>query len=828
MDDKYGSEHEADDMAVWSDDASAPNYGAILRICQDSLEGASGSGGVWGAHIEQTVALRAGRTYSLSFWAAALDQNSSDPECVLQAAPAQALQVQLYGQSSGELLSEAVTVAGCSGSCGSTHDYQLVAPADENAVLEFYFGGQWTKLKLSVVQLDESEAVPVESSSAVSVNQLGYLRSGPKLATLRSPSATALPWELHDAGGATLATGTSLPFGADALSGDTLQRVDFSAFTGAGTGLRLIAGGASSAPFAVADDVYAGLARDSWRFYYHQRCGQALALPEAEQNSLVRSADHAGDSAASCSAGQSCTVGYPLDVSKGWHDAGDFGKYVITGAVSTWTLLNAVEHARHWGTVSAPFTDGQLNTAPANGISDLLDEARHELDFLLGMQVPEGNPLAGMAHHKLHSDDWVPMPTYPGNDGSVRYLRPPSTAATLDLAAVAAQCSRIWRDLDPVFAARCANAAERAWAAAQAHPDQLAPANSNVGGGPYDDTYLGDEFYWAAAELLISTGRSEFADYVRSSSHRAGFNVGTGSGPFSWPGTAGLGTISLALVPNALSDDDVREMRQGIVEEAELYLNVEAQNGYAVPLSGVIWGSNGDVLNAGILLALAYDLTASSRYLAGATSALDYVLGNNPLQRSYVTGYGTSPVSKIHHTMFAPYLDAGFPAPPPGFIVGGPNASLDAFENPGVAPGCSPLRCWSETSGAYWFIEVAINWNAPLGWLSSWLDQHGQHPRTTPVAADLLPAEPNGSGGTTGAGGSAGEGAAAGAGSLSGDTTLDSSAVAGSGAGAAAGQLPQTDVNCGCRTSTRGSNSGAAALLLLLGIACARRRTPAS
>jgi len=32
MDDKYGSEHEADDMAVWSDDDSAPNYGAILRI----------------------------------------------------------------------------------------------------------------------------------------------------------------------------------------------------------------------------------------------------------------------------------------------------------------------------------------------------------------------------------------------------------------------------------------------------------------------------------------------------------------------------------------------------------------------------------------------------------------------------------------------------------------------------------------------------------------------------------------------------------------------------------------------------------------------------
>lgn len=120
MDDKYGSEHQASDLAVWSDDVSAPNYGVILRVCQDGLEAASGSGGVRGAHIEQTVALQAGRTYVLGFWAAAFELNSEAPECAAQAAPAQALQVQVYGQSSGELLNEAAEVAACSASYGST------------------------------------------------------------------------------------------------------------------------------------------------------------------------------------------------------------------------------------------------------------------------------------------------------------------------------------------------------------------------------------------------------------------------------------------------------------------------------------------------------------------------------------------------------------------------------------------------------------------------------------------------------------------------------------------------------------------------------------
>src|SRR5690606_721428 len=107
-----------------------------------------------------------------------------------------------------------------------------------------------------------------------------------------------------------------------------------------------------------------------------------------------------------------------------------------------------------------------------NGVPDVLDEARWEVEFLLRMQVPPGKPLAGMAHHKVHDRNWTGLPMAPHEDPEPRELRPPSTAATLNLAAVAAQAARVFRPYDPSFADRNLAAARTAWAAAKRHPDR--------------------------------------------------------------------------------------------------------------------------------------------------------------------------------------------------------------------------------------------------------------------------------------------------------------------------------------------------------------------
>lgn len=107
------------------------------------------------------------------------------------------------------------------------------------------------------------------------------------------------------------------------------------------------------------------------------------------------------------------------------------------------------------------------------------------------------------------------MPLPPHKDPQPRYLSQPSTAATLNLAATAAQCARVWKDTDAAYAKRCLAAAEKAWKSANKHPNVFAYDNF-VGSGPYDDTKVDDEFYWAAAELFTTTGKAEYLDAIKT------------------------------------------------------------------------------------------------------------------------------------------------------------------------------------------------------------------------------------------------------------------------------------------------------------------------
>ncbi len=153
---------------------------------------------------------------------------------------------------------------------------------------------------------------------------------------------------------------------------------------------------------------------------------------------------------------------------------------------------------------------------------DVLDEARWELEWMLKMQVPAGQQYAGMVNHKVADVDWTGLPLDPAADPQRRVLYRPSTAATLNLAAAAAQGARLWAAYDEDFALELLDAAETAYAAAEATPDLYAPApdaalDPNPGSGPYDDDDVSDELYWAAAELYITTGAPAYRADVQAS-----------------------------------------------------------------------------------------------------------------------------------------------------------------------------------------------------------------------------------------------------------------------------------------------------------------------
>jgi endoglucanase len=588
----------------------------------------------------------------------------------------------------------------------------------------------------------------------VRVNQVGYLPDGPKHATLVTEATTPLAWRLLDASGAEVLAGESEPRGLDPTAGLNVQVIDFSAATAAGEGFVLEADGDKSHPFAIDGGIYADLARDALSYFYPVRsgiaidgaiAGEAYARPAGHVSAPKDGEANKGDREVPCQApessqkayGEPWTCDYTLDVTGGWYDAGDHGKYVVNGGISVWTLLNLHERQIHLDR-PALFADGRATIPESgNGVDDLLDEVRWELEFLLAMQVPDGTrtrvavgvrrggpglrlteiDASGMAHHKMGDRRWTQLPMPPHRDPEPRLLYPPSTGATLNLAANAAQCARIWRTIDPAFSARCLTAAERAWRAALRNPEVHAVGNF-TGSGGYGDADFADEFFWAAAELFATTAGETYRAALRRSSYFSAPVAEPG-----WGSTATLGTITLAVVPNRLAAGDVAAIRARLVAAADRFLASRDQVGYRIPYPPPYpWGSNSNLLNRAIILALAHDFTGDVQYRDGVIDGLDYLLGRNPLDRSFISGYGARPMRNPHHRFWAQSLDPALPPPPPGALSGGPNNTNMSDEVARPMRGrCAPQMCWADDIRAFSLNEVAVNWNAPLVWVAAWI-----------------------------------------------------------------------------------------------------------
>ncbi|TCC05785.1 glycoside hydrolase family 9 protein [Kribbella soli] len=553
---------------------------------------------------------------------------------------------------------------------------------------------------------------------AVRVNQLGYVAGGPKRATYVTTTTTAQTWQLLDGGNQIVATGKTKPYGPDALSGDNVQLIDLGTYRRTGTGLRLKVGDDLSDPFDIGTDVYAGLRQDALEYFYNNRSGipieaQYVGDAYARPAGHLGVAPNKGDTSVPCFP---ATCDYSLDVRGGWYDAGDHGKYVVNGALAAWQLLDLYE--RSAGHHDRGTADNTLRIPEAgNGKPDVLDEAKWELDFLLRMQVPAGQPLAGMVHHKIHDEKWTGLPLAPAADPQQRYLYPPSTAATLNLAALGARCARVYAKWDKAFATRCLQSAETAWTAARQHPAVYAPAGGE-GGGAYDDTKVTDEFSWAAAELFAATGKASYRKAITTTLKAAD--------GFSWQETGGLADLALARVPWRLSLLDQWKLRQRIAGVADTYVADLKSQGYANPYKPAdgkyVWGSNSGTANNAMILAIAADLTGRTAYRSAALESLDYLLGRNAVGQSYVTGYGERSSHNQHHRFWAHSLDPALPSPYPGSMAGGPNSGLQDPVAQRNLQGCAPAKCYIDEIGSYSTNEVAVNWNSALAWLTAYAD----------------------------------------------------------------------------------------------------------
>jgi endoglucanase len=542
-------------------------------------------------------------------------------------------------------------------------------------------------------------------------SQVGYLPQAAKVATVQwaaraqdaAQSFRVLQIKPDGTPGKRVHQGPLSAGMQDELSGDRVQLADFSAVKEAGR-YRLAVehgGPAAALEFAVGEDVLREPLRLAMRAYYGQRCGCAVNLGGGYEHPPCHLKD-----AFDATSGKTG----PFQNYGGWHDAGDYGRYMVNSGISTGTLLWA------WEMYRDQLQPMQLQIPESGGLTpDFLAEVRWNLTWMQALQDKDGGVWDKQT--SLHFCGFV----MPQDDALVSYVigsgEPPYKVATAsaDFAAVMAIAARVYREFDPVFADTCLDAAKRAWAWAMAHKDALFLKNPpGVSTGAYSDAHDSDELLWASAELWRATGDGQYEQAVLKRWHSL-----TKSLAMDVPGWSNV--ASMAWWTYAMAEDHgrprgdaklVAQIHASTIGAADGLVKQSRKGGYGQTLAEAdyVWGSNGIAGNQGLLLLMAHRFHPQGEYREAALGNLHYLLGRNCFGVSWVTHVGTNPFLHPHHR---PSVADGLPAPWPGLLSGGPN------RHPGdpaakMVPQQPPMRMWIDDWQAYSMNEVAINWNAPL------------------------------------------------------------------------------------------------------------------
>jgi endoglucanase len=577
-------------------------------------------------------------------------------------------------------------------------DARLVPRTDRAATAH----GKMMKTILSWSALICVTACAFEPTPAIKLNQVGYPPDAPKLALVVSePTASRFTVRrVHD--DTVVFEGKCGAAMNDTDTGDPVQALDFSALQSPGTFYLEVPGIGRSWPFAIGPDVYHRTYYLAMRSFYGQRCGTTVDLgPEFPGYQYGPCHTNGAYHVSSGKSG-------PAQSFKGWHDAGDYGRYVVNSGLSTGTLLWA------WELFGSKLAGVSLDLPESgNGIPDILNEIRWNLEWMLTMQDEDGGVWHKQTSERFagtimpHEDRMV---SYVIGTGSTPFK---STCATADFAAVMAIAARIYRPFDTAFAETCLDSARRAWTWAKQHPDVQFRNPDGVGTGAYGDRNCADEQLWAAAELWRTTREDSYHDYFIE--HHAAFLPSLRPvGPPSWPNVA-----PLALWAYVMGDGPdaavVESIRQAALRAASSIAERHATNGYRHSMTSTdyIWGSNSVAANYGMQLLVANAMRPDPRFVHAALDNLHYLLGRNAFSLSFVTRVGSNPFRNPHHRPSEADQNA---EPWPGLLAGGPNARA---QDPAMRelPKLPPAKMYVDVYASYASNEIAINWNAPLVFL---------------------------------------------------------------------------------------------------------------
>lgn len=543
-----------------------------------------------------------------------------------------------------------------------------------------------------------------QAYAAIKVNQVGYSVKAEKYALITGfedeLTATAgTAFQVINASNNTVSYSGTLTLVKDydpVDSGERIFRADFSALQTAGSYYITVSatGIANSPVFKIGDDIYNSLLVDSSRYFYYQRANLGLTSPYCTD--YPRADKTPQDSSARFDSYQQP----PRDVTKGWYDAGDFGKYINAGSVGISDLFWAYEM------YPARFTDSQFNLPESgNGIPDILDEARWELEWILKMQ----DSASGGFYARVQSNDDLNVTEriIKDKEGNAYNIR--STDDTACAAAILAHAYVVYGQIDATFANQCLTVAQSAWTYLENNPTIImAPS------GPYHTTNDAGDRLWAAAALYRATGNAKYNTYFINNyqSFASAFESTTGYAHFVGEMTipAFFCYLKAANPDSGVVTWFTSKFNQWLNDKITRYSNNPWLN--CVVEGNYFWGINMQILNVpmdaiiGTKLLGTYDGSVAKFARAG----LNWILGANPLSKSMVSGYGENCINEVYSNIYSFDNKSGIPK---GYMPGGPNV----YEGKGISRFAA--KCLTSSDGDWVSNEHTVYWNSALVFVSA-------------------------------------------------------------------------------------------------------------
>ncbi len=536
-------------------------------------------------------------------------------------------------------------------------------------VIAFFLGS------VSAVAADETVAEP--AAPAIRLNTVGYLPGRPMAASVAKVTGKFQVRRLAD--GAVVWEGELSPPRLNVDTGEELSTADFSALGPAQAGEYELSVAASGerVQFRIAEDLYREPFRLAARAMYLWRCGTPVHGEHAGEH-FEHGPCHMDDALLDF-LGQ---LGVQGPMTGGWHDAGDYNKYVVNAGATVGVMFRAWED---FGSAIEAVELDIPETTPR--LPDFLAELKWELDWLRSMQADDGS-----VYHKVSAKNFGGM-IAADKDADPRYVVPWSSAATADFTAMMAQAARIYLPYDGEFAEDCLDAAKRSHAFLQAHPDEHSAEQKEFQTGGYHAPDVDDRL-WAAAELWETTGDPDvLIDLEKRIAATANVDV-----DWDWPNLKNLGVLTyLFSERKGRNAELVERVRKNLIAAADKIAAASKAHGYARPLGEkYYWGCNGTVARQAVVLQAAYQLTGDQAYSHAILDGLNHLFGRNHFGRSFVTGLGERPPLHPHDRQSEGDAVA---APWPGYLVGGANPRATD---------------WTDRMEDYRTNEIAINWNGAL------------------------------------------------------------------------------------------------------------------